>query len=423
MGKIRNIVFSVIAAAVLFSVIGAQVLDATNVLEMPKKSFLEGHSYQEFPEVKAKAIAKGSFQKQFESYMADHVPVRDQVILANAALQRQGIRTANVVMGYDVFHTLYGGRYVTVRDGAATLGPAAKATSVGKKNLKAMLKTLNQAAKENPNVNIVVDTVLSPIQVEVTPTAELINADKVNANWVYSNINEKLDPSITAFVDGADSQEELDTVWMSTESHWTLERSLVAYNKIAKRLGLEHAEYKDPVLISNEWYGNYARVGLCLDARSQLYDMPTDYSNLSVYNLGKVEKGKEIQKGLREKILAGETTLNADSKYNGYTEYYGSNNKEVINHGKNNGKTCLVIGDSFTHSLWRVISNNYAHTAFILPGNVEMDKSFQEYIDQYKPDDIIWMMNATKCKKIASYSPKFIGIENADKSGGEDDDS
>ena len=97
--------------------------------------------------------------------------------------------------------------------------------------------------------------------------------------------------------------------------------------------------------------------------------------------------------------------------YDGYSQYYGGGPVYIENAGENNGKTCLLIGDSFTHCLKRVIANNYKDTIVILPGNVKVARTLESLFDEYAIDDVIVMAQSLKFNYIASTSPKFIGLK------------
>ena len=96
MQYVRDTLFASIVALLLFSVIAVLLLGLIPGFEAPSKSVLEGRTYTAIPDMTASSIANGTAQSELESYVADKVPMRDTVLLGNAAIQRSLIRVANV---------------------------------------------------------------------------------------------------------------------------------------------------------------------------------------------------------------------------------------------------------------------------------------------------------------------------------------
>ena len=92
-------------------------------------------------------------------------------------------------------------------------------------------------------------------------------------------------------------------------------------------------------------------------------------------------------------------------------DYYGEANSDIVNAGNKNGRTCLLVGDSFSLCLKRYIAANYERTICILPGNEKAHKRLARYIEDYDVDDVIVMMHPLKSFYIAETSPRFMKVK------------
>lgn len=411
MRKANNVIFSCIIALTLVCPLAYMAINAffPAVVNAPVESELENRTYTALPEPHIRTIANGEIQNQYESYIADHIPGRDMCLLANAALQRASISLSAQVAGYDIYPTFFDSDYYVIpSDGVIVSKAELRPTRNEEKRSKAWIDTLNDVAKKHPEISFVYDCVVRHDQSEVNPTYHLLSGEKVSSEWITEHILDKLDPSIDSFTDTVDSYQEIKDEWIPTEEHWTIQRALRSYNKIAKRLSLKEFKYENEREVIERCYGDYSRVGLDLDFTYSLYDTPSDFSDLKFYKLGDAG-GAEIKIGKREAILSGELTVPPYS-YHGYTRFYGGGSSEVVNEGANNGKTALIVSDSLLYPLRRVIASNYEHSVFLLPGNDDLKGSFESYLEKYRPDDVIIMIHATKYRTFAAHSPEFVGL-------------
>lgn len=400
--------FVLVAALISLSPLAYNVVSllAPDIVDAPAYSSLEARKFAEFPQLSIASVAEGGYQKALEAFLSDHVPGRDQAALVNASLQRLGIASSAAVFGYGVYPTFFDSHYYVVpRDGIIVDRAEAAPADGGGQNLDAWISVLNETARKHPDVNFVYDCVARHDQVEANPTYGYYH-DRLNPAWAQENIIDRLDPRIAAFVDAVESYDEIASEWIATEEHWTLQRALKSYNLIADRLSLEKYEYENPVEVVDSWYGDYARNGLDMDIATNLEDLPVDFSSLTFYELGDAG-GSEKQMGSRERVLAGEESIESGG-VSRYYDYFGGGNAEVLNSARDDGKTLLFIGDSLSYCLTRYFASNYRHSVIVLPGNSRLDDTIESYLAKYDPDDVIVMMHVTKYESIAEYSPKFI---------------
>lgn len=409
MERSRTIAFSVLASLCLLAVLCNLVIGlASGQAGTERTSELEGRSYTAFPKTTPSSIAKGEFQSSFESWTADMVPARDAVVLGNAQMQRQCIQLAATTFGFEVFPTYFGSEYCTVPEDGMVIARAQRVPERNEqKKHKAWVSTINQVVSDNPDVNFVYDCVTRQDQTYANPTYNLRSGELVNPDWAQDYLLSKLDDRVMSFVDDAGSYERIKEDWLLTEEHWKPRRAYESYNKIADLLSLKKCPTDDLETVAKDWYGDYARMGLDLDYTIDLEDVPTNYSSLKFYALGDFG-GKEIGMGVREDVLAGKKQFKPH-EYHCYSRYFGRNSCEAANDSSGNDKTALVVCDSLSYALKRVLASNYAHTVFLLPGNEDLEGSFQSYIDKYNPQDVIIILHATKYRSIEGHSPQFVG--------------
>ncbi len=411
MRRVENIALTVIAILVGFSVLAYNIAGALfpEAIDVPQESTIENRYYQVLPELSQEDFFEKKYQGELDRYLSDHVPARDAVMLSNAALQRTSIAASAAVHGYEVFPTFFGSRYYVVPRDSLIVDRAEELPSPSTmRALDAWVNTLNEAAHNHSDMRFVYDCVARHDQTEANPTYQYYD-HRLNPAWVETNLVQRLDPSIDAFIDSVESYDEILEEWFCADPHWTLKRALKSYNMVASRMGLSSYSYENPVVVVDSWNGSYAKSGLDLDISCVLEDLPEDFSQLSFYDLQE-DGGAEKTMGLRDAVLYQGATVEADGTSK-YYEYYGGGSAEVHNSGQNNGRTALFIGDSLSYCLSRFIAANYRETVFLLPGNGRYSHSLEDYLQLYNPDDVIVMMHASKYEMIAEYSPSFIGLE------------
>ena len=415
MRKAVNIIFVILVGAFLCGALAFQVADkVVPSFEAPKSSELEGREYVQFSDVLGKSIRRGVFQDQFEQYAADSMPARETLVALSAALQRQGIVTANVPFGYGVYPTFFASEYCAVpEDGIITCLPMKKPEddSAAIERIDAWTRTLSNAAANHPETRFVVNVALQIRHDDSNPAYDYVTSfDKIDANWVREVWTKNLSEGIDFILDDVADAEEVRDGWFATDHHWKLEQALETYNDIAQRLGLRHVAWGDaPVVeVVPSWQGSLARRGLISDYADSIVDQTDDFSQLTYKAYKGKKAGKVIKDGKREAILAGTRDASDVNPNDAYSEYYGDKQALIENAGQNNGKTCLLVGDSLSYILRRYIAANYKTTICVHPGNSKVDRTLESFIDEYGVDDVIVLTHARSSDFIAEKSPKFL---------------
>ena len=415
MGKAINVVFLALVGALVFSAIAFQVADRlVPSFEAPKSSSVEGRKYVQFEDVVEKSVVDGEFQDSFEQYAADSVPLKESLVALSAALQRQGIVTANIPFGYRVYPTFFSSEYCAVPEDGLLVSLPARAPGSGSstaRHIDDWTATLSHSAENHPDVRFLVNVSLQVRQDDSDPTYDHVSSyKKIDAGWVRAAWDKGLDDSIDFVVDDVAGYDEVRDGWFATDHHWKLEHALSSYNKIADEMGLRHVEWDDAPAVEAvpSWRGSHARRGLDFDYTDSIVDQAYDFSELSYKSYNEQGVGKEIENGKREAVLAGEFDARRMSLDDAYSDYYGNKPAVVENAGPNNGRTCLLVGDSLSYVLRRYIAFNYKRTVCVHPGNGKVDRTLDSFIDEFDADDVIVLTHALSPDFIAQQSPKFL---------------
>lgn len=369
-----------------------------------QKSQLEGRDYAEAPTLSIKKISAGEFQDTSERFLADAVPCRDSVVLANAGAQRACIQIANMVMRFEAYPAFFGSDTSVVPDDRLIIPTAMAQSPENQQAAEEFIRQINELAAEYEEIRFVYDALVAVYESPYNPTYGLCS-NAFSEDWTEQNILSKLDPNrFDAIYEPMTSYDEFKSSWLTTEHHWTFQRALSSYNLIADKLGLKPATYENPILVNGSWHGARCRLGLDLDYTSELYDVPDDFSYLEWKTL----EGKHATYGKRDAFLAGEYSFGEDPVYNVFDTYFGSATVQANNKGPNNGKRCLVICVSFARPLKGYIAQNYAQTVFVAPSINPVDISLKDLIDQGNFDDVIIQLAEYSYAGMNKVSPNFL---------------
>lgn len=408
--KTTNIIIIAVFALSLFSVVGTKALDKMGVA-FPEwaeigvdKSSLEGRAYTVMPEPSVESISSGAFQKQFEKWIADRIPVRDGASLATAAIQRQFIAAANFAFGFSTYPTYFGSEMSVMPAEQLIIPTASSPNSSNAKAAEEFSELLNELAIKHPETHFVLDAIESPYNSKYNPTY-WYKSNHYDYEWVAEHVLSKVDSSnVDVIFDPITSFEELRSIWFTTEHHWTLARALRSYNLIAEKLNLKHFEYENEIRVVSTWYGACCRYGRDLDYSSDFFDMPTDFSSIEWITLD----GRAVPYGKRDSFLSQKEQFATEPVFNVYDDYYGTLGVTGFNNDENNGRTCLVICVSYARALKGYIASNYNRTDFLDPVNSRIDKPLSVLLDE-EYDDVIIQLATGSYSGIKNSSPKFLG--------------
>lgn len=395
--KIANALMIVLFSAMLLSVIGTEALlrmgadfpTWTGIGET--KTALEGRTYTKMPKLSLSSFQSGDYQDQCESYLADNLPFRESALVLNARLQGSVISTAALPLGYKAYPTFFDSNIVyNSEDGTLSDMPAQDTPELRKK-LESFAQNFESLAESYPQTKFFV---MSP------PRANYV-ADSPLTALVPNAIGQD---DVKAILSGATrdaevidypSDYETRLKWFyRTDHHWNMDGAYEGYKAIAKALGLgdEIVEKGDVVYESPLFYGAYARDGLFDGESEVLYDYGFDLPDYSV----KIN-GKEKSMG----SLVHDEDKKADVKFssrysNRFHHEYAQ--IEITNPEKRDQSKLLLVGDSFTDCIERLLASHFQTTVVFDPRDTAGNDgtTVSEIIETYGGfDDVIFLFNST----------------------------
>lgn len=393
--KAYRIVFCTVAIAILFSSLSCKALDKLGILpdflDNGSFSYLEGGEIQDLPSVTFDNVASGQFQDEAESYLSGCFPARDEVLLANAAIQRGVISLANYPFGFDVYPTQFGGtKLYSVSAGAMFELP----TAANKGTLEAIdqfTQSINSIALSHPEADVVLFVPDCTRVTESSPASPLVN-NAITHSSLLDSIREGLDSSIDLLGYENDGTGDFLTNFFETDHHWTIAGAYKGYLDIARTLGIAPETPSETIEYSYQSYGSIARQGLYLTGTDHIVD----------YRFGQQEyevlvNGEERPRDGRQSYSDGSIDPEL-AKYQSYESYFGGNYSLVqyINDDPSvHGSNILIIGDSFTQPVEPMIAASYENTYVIDPRERYLSVGIDEFIKDHDIDSVVVLMRFT----------------------------
>lgn len=253
---------------------------------------------------------------------------------------------------------------------------------------KTYAKTLNNMREEVP-YDIDMYSLLVPTQLEF---AEPIYRNAQDSQMeCISDINDNLSGNIvTVDVYGALREKELkqnedDELYFKTDHHWTMDGAYCGYKAFMEKTGDEAIpQNKFERKSGGEFFGT-----LYLKAKSYMHGAEKDklfYYDVEVMGDFDIKMRAEHEDGTSE--IYGENSTIFNHEKEGYLFFLGGDHPvmEITNKLKQDGKTLIIIKDSYANALVPWLVNNYKKVVLIDPRS--FDGSLKNEIERYEPDEI-----------------------------------
>ena len=157
--KIRNAILLIGSALLLGGTLLCTVADRAGIAFPDwmainaKHSNLEGRSYTKLPDLSVEATFTGEFQDEFESYAADLIPMRNDVLLTNARMQRLSIVPMSIFAGYNYYPTFFGSSYCYDAENNVVRAMPLKVKDINTKALANSIQSMNSFVDAHPDFN------------------------------------------------------------------------------------------------------------------------------------------------------------------------------------------------------------------------------------------------------------------------------
>lgn len=331
---------------------------------------VEKRELQTRPEISITKVLDGRFQKKYESYLRDQFPGRDHWVSFQTDME--------LFMGKNEIHNVYIGKnhYLLEHYTEKEFDPQQIS-----KNLQALEKFVGKA-KQNADVHVMMVPTKSWILREKLPAF----APHYKEQKFYDALQQKLGKedvliSVETVLD-AHKEEE---IYYRTDHHWTTLGAWYAYEQYTKAVGgdLQRAQGKKKFrCISKDFYGTtYAKINYARQAdKIEIYE-PEDKLRV-VYNMG--EK--------KTKTLYDVSFLKTADQYSVFT---GGNQAVLeITGGIKNGKTLLLIKDSFANSILPFLAEDYEK--LVVVDLRQLNVSGDRLLEMFSPTDILILYNSAQ---------------------------
>ena len=331
---------------------------------------VETRELQTRPEISITKVLDGRFQKKYESYLRDQFPGRDHWVSFQTDME--------LFMGKNEIHNVYIGKnhYLLEHYTEKEFDPQQIS-----KNLQALEKFVGKA-KQNADVHVMMVPTKSWVLREKLPAF----APHYKEQKFYDALQQKLEKEdVLISVEPVLDAHKEEEIYYRTDHHWTTLGAWYAYEQYTKAVGgdLQRAQGKKKFrCISKDFYGTtYAKINYARQAdKIEIYE-PADKLRV-VYNMG--EK--------KTKTLYDVSFLKTADQYSVFT---GGNQAVLeITGGIKNGKTLLLIKDSFANSILPFLAEDYEK--LVVVDLRQLNVSGDRLLEMFSPTDILILYNSAQ---------------------------
>lgn len=331
---------------------------------------VEKRELQTRPEISITKVLDGRFQKKYESYLRDQFPGRDHWVSFQTDME--------LFMGKNEIHNVYIGKnhYLLEHYTKKEFDPQQIS-----KNLQALEKFVGKA-KQNADVHVMMVPTKSWVLREKLPAF----APHYKEQKFYDALQQKLEKEdVLISVEPVLDAHKEEEIYYRTDHHWTTLGAWYAYEQYTKAVGgdLQRAQGKKKFrCISKDFYGTtYAKINYARQAdKIEIYE-PADKLRV-VYNMG--EK--------KTKTLYDFSFLKTADQYSVFT---GGNQAVLeITGGIKNGKTLLLIKDSFANSILLFLAEDYEK--LVVVDLRQLNVSGDRLLEMFSPTDILILYNSAQ---------------------------
>lgn len=331
---------------------------------------VEKRELQTRPEISITKVLDGRFQKKYESYLRDQFPGRDHWVSFQTDME--------LFMGKNEIHNVYIGKnhYLLEHYTEKEFDPQQIS-----KNLQALEKFVGKA-KQNADVHVMMVPTKSWVLREKLPAF----APHYKEQRFYDALQQKLEKEdVLISVEPVLDAHKEEEIYYRTDHHWTTLGAWYAYEQYIKAVGgdLQRAQGKKKFrCISKDFYGTtYAKINYARQAdKIEIYE-PADKLRV-VYNMG--EK--------KTKTLYDFSFLKTADQYSVFT---GGNQAVLeITGGIKNGKTLLLIKDSFANSILPFLAEDYEK--LVVVDLRQLNVSGDRLLEMFSPTDILILYNSAQ---------------------------
>lgn len=343
------------------------ILFAGAVIHKPIKfSEAENRYLAERPKFSLQNLLDGTYMKDYESFITDQFPERNFFRGIKTFIERTRGRTDD--------NGVYFGKNCLI----GKYDRALFESETAEKNIS-ILDNFVKMYKEEFGKN--------HLQVALVPSSSEIWKDKLpnfapvyNQTKFIENIKKTVGDDYVIDIGKTLDIKKNEYIYYRTDHHWTTKGAYYGYCDIIKRLGGTVYNINDfkPDIVSNNFLGTY-------DSKVNI-GKGVEPDRITVYN--SQESDNAIMIWDEKKKFNGIYNMDAIKSKDKYTVFFGGNHSITdIRTKKNEGKTLLILKDSFAHSLAPFLLKNYYR--IIMLDLRYFNRSLKKYLKENKITDML----------------------------------
>lgn len=350
----------------------------------------ENREPAKLPHVSSETLISGEFASGFDSYVNDNIGYRGSLTSLSDDLKSYFGFTPRLV-GKVISSTSDIGTEETLETSLMLLNGRVMEMFSKKPEVESeYAKALNNIASILPE-NVKMYSMLVPTQLEFAQPIyrnaqdsqqqciEDINS-QLSASIVPIDVYGKLKTAEDARDDGSD-----DNLYFKMDHHWTMDGAYCGYEAFMDKTGAQILPKDDFELKEGEdFYGT-----LYLKAKSDMEEPEPE--KLYYYDVESVGNFDVVMRVVYDDGTEKEYGENApifDSTKEGYLFFLGGDQPviEITNNNKKDGKTLMIIKDSYANALVPWLINNYQKVVLIDPRSFK--GTLQKEFERYQPDEL-----------------------------------
>lgn len=313
---------------------------SVSIHEQRDYSELENRALQQKPAFSYKKVLKGTYQKQYETYLNDQFPARDSWVDMAVSME--------AVMGKKDINGVYLGR-----DGYLLEKSTAEETEKEQveENINILSSFLNDMEKDYGKEHV--SCLMVPSKDQAIPDRLPAFAQTEDRQWVVDTLKQKVTtPDLVLDLKQTMEAHQNEYIYYRTDHHWTTLGAFYAYQAWMQKMGAkaQPLEAYRRETVYRDFYGTtYNKVHV---------KVPAD--EVEVFH----SKGEDsVQVNMDEGEKKAETLYfpeKAEEGFNRYDLFLSGNTFQIeITTGAHTGKTLLLVKDSFANCFVPFLTQDY----------------------------------------------------------------
>lgn len=350
----------------------------------------ENREAAELPELSGETLISGEFASGFDSYVNDNIGFRGQLTALSDDIKSYFGFTPKLV-GKVISSTSDIGTDETLETGLMLLnGRVMEMFSKKPEIEEKYAEALNNIRSVLPD-NVKMYSMLVPTQLEFAKPIYRNAQD--SQEQCIEDIDSMLSASITAVdaygrlkaAEESRPEDSEDGLYFKMDHHWTMDGAYCGYEALMEKTGMNPVDKNDFELKQGEdFYGT-----LYLKAKSDMEDPePEKLYYYDVESEGDFELVMRVVYDDGSELEYGQDAPIFDSAKDGYLFFLGGDQPiiEITNNKIKDGKTIMIIKDSYANALVPWLINNYEKVVLIDPRSFK--GSLTKEVERYSPDEL-----------------------------------